>query len=75
RYVLYAIAACAAFQLAYVYSVPLQNIFGSTPLSANEWLRVLLAGALLFLCSEIEKKIIAVLGIGGRRIRTGSVPA
>lgn len=59
RYVLYAIAACAAFQLAFVYGAPLQRIFGSTALDAAEWMRVALAGALLFVVAEVEKAVIS----------------
>ncbi|HCY61956.1 MAG TPA: carbonate dehydratase [Oxalobacteraceae bacterium] len=59
RYVLYALAACAAFQVAYVYSAPLQAVFDATPLNAGEWLRVFFAGALLFIFAELEKAGIA----------------
>ncbi|GAB3550282.1 cation-transporting P-type ATPase [Noviherbaspirillum agri] len=59
RYVLYAIAACALFQLAFVYSEPLQRIFGSTALGAGQWMRVALAGVLLLFVAELEKSVIA----------------
>ncbi|QSA95621.1 HAD-IC family P-type ATPase [Methylococcus sp. EFPC2] len=58
RYVLIAIAACAALQLAYTHAVPLQALFGSTDLSLDEWLRVAFAGALVFVVAEIEKTVI-----------------
>ncbi|TCS36537.1 calcium-translocating P-type ATPase/potassium/sodium efflux P-type ATPase,TIGR01523 [Paucimonas lemoignei] len=59
RYLLYALAACALFQGAYVYWAPLQGVFDSTPLRAGEWLRVLLGGFLLFIFAELEKAGIA----------------
>lgn len=55
RYVLYAIAACALLQLAYMYTAPLQALFGSTPLALDEWLKVMLAGLLVFTVAELEK--------------------
>ncbi|MGD9727668.1 MAG: cation-transporting P-type ATPase [Nitrospiraceae bacterium] len=56
-YVPIVIAACAALQAAYVYAAPLQKIFGSTGLTAGEWLKVGLAGALVFFVAEIEKAV------------------
>lgn len=56
--VLLAIAACLALQLLYTYAPPLQQLFGSTALAAYEWLRVLLAGVLLFSVAELEKALI-----------------
>jgi magnesium-transporting ATPase (P-type) len=55
RYVLLALAVCAAMQLAFTHASPLQQLFGSTDLSAAEWLRVILAGAFVFVVAEIEK--------------------
>jgi magnesium-transporting ATPase (P-type) len=57
HYVLIAVAVCAVLQLAYVYTTPLQQVFGSTDLAAGEWLRVVLAGALVFTFAELEKAI------------------
>ncbi|SDH80822.1 plasma-membrane calcium-translocating P-type ATPase [Pseudomonas benzenivorans] len=56
--VLLAIAACLALQLLYTYAPPLQQVFGATALAADEWLRVLLAGLLLFSVAELEKAVI-----------------
>lgn len=56
--VLLAIAACLALQLLYTYAPPLQQVFGATALAADEWLRVLLAGLLLFAVAELEKALI-----------------
>ena len=58
RYVLLAIAACAALQIAYTYVGPLQAVFGSSRLSMGEWLRVLVAGMLVFILAEMEKVLI-----------------
>jgi magnesium-transporting ATPase (P-type) len=57
HYVLIAVAVCAVLQLAYVYTTPLQQVFGSTDLAAGEWLRVVLAGALVFTFAEFEKVV------------------
>ncbi|HET6674240.1 MAG TPA: cation-transporting P-type ATPase [Nitrospiraceae bacterium] len=56
-YVPIVIVACAALQAAYVYAGPLQKVFGSTGLTAGEWLKVGLAGALVFLVAEVEKAV------------------
>jgi len=53
-----AIAVCAALQLAFVHAPWLQAVFGSVDLSSGEWSRVLLAGALVFAVSEVEKLVL-----------------
>ncbi|MCC6303161.1 MAG: cation-transporting P-type ATPase [Gammaproteobacteria bacterium] len=58
RYVLIAIAACVLLQIAYTYAGPLQRIFHSTALNTEEWLRVIGAGALIFVFAELEKAVI-----------------
>ena len=58
RYVLAAIAACAALQLAFTHAAPLQAIFGSTHLAPGEWLKVLAAGVLVFAIAELEKVLV-----------------
>lgn len=58
RYVLLAIAGCALLQLAFVYSAPLQSVFKSTALTWDEWLKVLLAGLLVFIVAEGEKRVL-----------------
>jgi nucleotide-binding universal stress UspA family protein/phosphoserine phosphatase len=60
RYVLIAIAACAALQIAYTHARPLQALFGSTDLSPDEWLKVALAGVFVFTVAEFEKAVIRV---------------
>lgn len=57
-YVLGAIACCALLQLAYTGLAPLQALFGSTPLGADEWGRVLLAGLFVFVVAECEKWVV-----------------
>ncbi|WP_367065740.1 cation-transporting P-type ATPase [Oryzisolibacter sp. LB2S] len=56
--VLLAMAACAMLQLAFVHAPWLQAVFGSTDLAPDEWLRVLLAGALVFVVAELEKWVL-----------------
>ena len=51
------IALCAGLQLAFVHAPWLQTVFGSTDLTATEWLRVVLAGAAVFAVSEVEKVV------------------
>ena len=53
-----AIALCALLQLAFVHAPWLQRVFGSTDLSAAEWLQVVLAGAAVFLVAETEKWVL-----------------
>jgi len=67
-YVLVAIAACIPLQIAYTHVPFMQAIFGSTDLSALEWLKVLGAGMLVFTIAELEKTVI-------RRLRGTSRPA
>ncbi|MCC2642914.1 MAG: P-type ATPase, translocating [Nitrospira sp.] len=63
RYVPIVIAACAALQLAYVHAGPLQKVFGSTDLTVFEWLKVCLAGVLVFTVAEAEKIVISLFGL------------
>lgn len=63
RYVWIVIAVCALLQLAYVHTAPLQKVFGSTDLTAAEWLKVCLAGALVFTVAEAEKSVIRLFGL------------
>ncbi|MCY1558479.1 hypothetical protein D9M68_954180 [compost metagenome] len=63
RAVLLAIAACLMLQLLFTYAAPLQQVFGSTGLGAGEWLRVLVAGFLLFCVAELEKALIRRFGL------------
>ena len=65
--VLIAVAVCAALQLAFVYAPPMQQVFGSTALSTDEWMRVLLAGLLVFTVAELEKLVIRRLGLADHR--------
>jgi len=74
-YVLLAIGACIALQLAYTYAPPLQRVFGSTALSADEWLRVALAGLLVFVASEVEKWVLRNLRRWRQQRPTNMVPA
>jgi magnesium-transporting ATPase (P-type) len=58
RYVPIVLIACAALQSAYVHAGPLQAVFGSTDLTAGEWLKVATAGALVFIAAEVEKAVL-----------------
>ncbi|QDX82703.1 carbonate dehydratase [Denitratisoma sp. DHT3] len=63
RYVLFAIVGCLALQIAYTNAGVLRETFGSTSLSAGEWLKVAMAGMLVFAIAEAEK---ALSGISGK---------
>ena len=54
-YVLLAIAACMALQLAFTHLPLMQGIFGSTDLTPGEWAKVGAAGALVFVVVECDK--------------------
>ncbi len=58
RYVLFAIAACALLQIAYVYAEPFHAVFGATRLTLSEWLKVFVAGLLVFSMAEMEKALL-----------------
>ncbi|MFA7664569.1 MAG: cation-transporting P-type ATPase [Burkholderiaceae bacterium] len=66
RYVLVSLAVCALLQLMYTHLPLMQSIFGSTGLSAAEWLRVIGAGFLVFVVAEFEKWVISRVGGGVR---------
>ncbi len=66
-YVPVTIAICALLQLAFTHAPWLQRVFGSTDLDAGQWLRVLAAGSLVFVVSELEKALMRRL----RRPRGG----
>jgi magnesium-transporting ATPase (P-type) len=56
RYVLGAIAVLTVFQLAFTYLPPMQAMFGTSAMSAADWLPVLFFCGALFLLVEIEKR-------------------
>lgn len=58
RYALAAIGLCALLQLAFTHAPWLQRVFGSVDLGAGEWLRVVAAGSLVLVVSELEKAIL-----------------
>lgn len=58
RAVLLAIGVCIVLQLLFTYAPPLQQVFGSSGLTAHEWMRVVAAGLTLFLVAELEKWVI-----------------
>lgn len=58
RYVPVTIAICAVLQIAFTHAPWLQRVFGSTDLDAGQWLRVIAAGSLVFIVSEIEKAVV-----------------
>ncbi|MBX3710029.1 MAG: cation-transporting P-type ATPase [Gammaproteobacteria bacterium] len=57
-YVLLAIAICILLQLAFTHLPSIQAIFGSANLTIVEWLKVIMAGLLVFCVAELEKWMI-----------------
>jgi Ca2+-transporting ATPase len=49
------IAAVLALQAAFVYAPPMQEVFGSAPLSAEDWLLALAAAATVLPVVGLEK--------------------
>ncbi|MDG9977411.1 cation-transporting P-type ATPase [Ectopseudomonas oleovorans] len=72
RVVLLTIAACIVLQMLFTYAPPLQQVFGSTGLSFDEWLRVLLAGLALFCAAELEKWVVRRFGLHAQARRAGA---
>ena len=66
RAVLLAIALCVLLQLAYTYLPLMHAIFGSTGLQPGEWLKVIGAGALVFVTAELEKWVIRSTPLAAR---------
>jgi magnesium-transporting ATPase (P-type) len=58
RYVLFALLACVPLQWAFTHLPVMQDIFGSTSLTPQQWLKVAGAGLLVFGVAEVEKFVI-----------------
>ncbi len=58
RPVLISIAAVVALQALFTYVPLFQQLFGTAPLDAMAWWRILLFGAALFVAVEIEKAVL-----------------
>ncbi|MFT0851273.1 cation-transporting P-type ATPase [Achromobacter sp. F4_2707] len=58
RYALLTIGVTLLLQFIYIYWAPMNTLFGSAPLSANEWLLTLAAALVLFFSVEAEKIIV-----------------
>ncbi|HEY0878260.1 MAG TPA: cation-transporting P-type ATPase [Zeimonas sp.] len=65
RHALVTIGICALLQLAFAHAPWLQRVFASVALGPGEWLRVVAAGSIVFVVSEIEKAVLRRLR--GRR--------
>ncbi len=65
-YVLLAIAACIPLQLLFTHAPIMQEIFGSTDLTLQEWAKVIGAGLLVYLVVEFEKWVIRNTRLAGR---------
>jgi magnesium-transporting ATPase (P-type) len=58
RYVLVAVAVLILFQLAFTYLGPLQALFGTAPIEAGIWVRIVLVAASVLLLVELEKGLV-----------------
>ena len=58
RYVLYAVGLLILFQLAFTYLPPLQTLFGTAPIDAGVWLRIVLVAASVLFIVELEKTLV-----------------
>ena len=56
-YALGAVAVVIVFQLVFTYLPLMQHFFGTAPIDAHAWLRILGAGILLFVAVEAEKAL------------------
>ena len=64
RYVLIAVGSVILFQLLFTYLPLMQHFFGTAPIDADAWLRILGVGTLVFVAVEVEKALV-------RRLRRG----
>jgi len=55
RYVLYAIGLLIFFQLGFTYLSPMQTLFGTTAMSGEAWLRVIVVASSVLFLVELEK--------------------
>ena len=54
-FLFYSMIAAFLAQLAFIYAPPLQWVFRTVPLTATEWLRIMVASSLVVLVVEIDK--------------------
>jgi len=67
------IAAISALQLLFTYAPPMEALFGTGPLDAPAWVRILGWGLVVFVAVELEKW--AIRRFLSRRPKGGSSPA
>jgi magnesium-transporting ATPase (P-type) len=67
------IAAISALQLLFTYAPPMEALFGTGPLDAPAWVRILGWGLIVFVAVELEKW--AIRRFLSRRPKGGSSPA
>ncbi|GAB0150106.1 cation-transporting P-type ATPase [Marichromatium sp. PS1] len=58
RYALLAVAVLLLFQLAFTYLGPLQQLFGTAPIAAGDWLAIVLVGSTVLFLVELEKALV-----------------
>ena len=54
-FLFYSMIAAFFAQLAFIYAPPLQWVFRTVPLTATEWLRIIIASSLVVLVVEVDK--------------------
>ncbi|MDR4498364.1 MAG: cation-transporting P-type ATPase [Candidatus Scalindua sp.] len=55
RYVLIAVAATIVIQMGFTYAPPMQQIFGTKPLTWKNWIFIVLIASSVFILVELEK--------------------
>ncbi len=69
RPVLYAVALLLVLQALFTYAPPMQTLFSTTAIGADDWLRILGFGVVLFVLVETEKAIFRrLLGRAGANV-------
>jgi magnesium-transporting ATPase (P-type) len=58
RYGLLAVAVLLVFQLVFTYLPPVQALFGTTALSAWDWLRIVIVASSVLFLVELEKWVV-----------------
>ena len=61
-YALIAVGTLIVFQLLFTYLAPIQNLFGTTGIDINAWMRIVLVASSVLFLVEFEKYIIRSLG-------------
>ena len=62
RYILLAIGLLLLFQLSFTYLAPIQLLFGTAPIDAATWMRIVLVASSVLVLVELEKAVFRHIG-------------